>query len=116
MAVPNSKPLLPHAVVRIGVRMHDAYPSLVQLHTVLVTTPAEFSLDELFAALNRVDETAEADCRRLPNEWQRTARRRLDLLRAPSMHAGDTVQLFSERGALVGSFRCADHGWEAIRG
>lgn len=114
MSVPNTFPLVPHVVVHLGVRFHRAYPGMCQMHTILVTTPPEFALDDVFSALNRVDETAEDDCRRLPYEWQRTARRRLDLMHAPSMSVGDTLQMFSARGHLLGSFEVGEQGWAVL--
>jgi len=102
---------VPHVVVHLNRRFGDAYPTLCRSVTMHVTTPPEFDLDDLFRALNRIDEL-ESDLRSLDWEWQRTARRRLDLMQAPSMQVGDTVQLVSASGNRLAMFEVGEAGWE----
>lgn len=100
--------------VTLGVAFHAAYPSQCRQVDFPLTVPAEFSLDDLFTALNRIRDCQQADVDALEWDWQRIARRRLDLLQAPSMSVGDTVELFSSGGRSVGKFAVASRGWTAL--
>lgn len=106
---------VPHVVVTLNRRFGEAYPTMCRSVTMHVTTPPEFALDDVFVALNRIDDQA-ADVARLESEWQRTARRRLDLLQAPSMQVGDTIELFSASGSRLGAFEVAVTGWTVFGG
>lgn len=100
--------------VCLGVTFATAYPHQCDVISFPVTVTGEFDLEMLFAALNRIHDTVDADVAALPWEWQRTARRRLDLMQAPSMSVGDYVELFSEDGRHLGQFAVASRGWTRV--
>lgn len=102
--------------VVLGSAFHAAYPRQCEVHTFPVTVyhNATFSLDELFTALNRIRACQDDDVYALPTEWQRVARRRLDLMHAPSMSVGDEVDCWDTHGQLIGRFRVASQGWERV--
>lgn len=101
--------------ITTGVNVAARHPEFTARSFTVTAPDHELDPDMLFSAANRVMDAPD-DAERVASEypglaWLLEVRAALDANDAPSMSTGDTIDVDTDAGVRLGTWRCEAFGW-----